>query len=87
MNKKDNGARPPAGDLVSDDKSSVDSPLGHPPTELELYLVSDDTDDGPSNSPSPDSNIPSPSQPLPPNTYQERNVSLEGAQSELKRKY
>ena len=87
MNKKDNGARPPAGDLVSDDKSSADSLLGHTPTELEGGFFSDNSDAGSPDSLSPVSNIPSPSQTSPPNTSQEGDISREVAQAEPKHKY
>ena len=75
------------GAPVSDDESSVDYLLGNTPTESEGYFVSDNSDDGPYNSPYPASNIPSPSQTSPPNTSQEVYISLEGSQDDPKRKY
>ena len=62
--------RPPIGASVSDVESSVDSLLGQTPIESLGYFVSGDADYDPSNSPYPASNIPSPSQPSPPNTSQ-----------------
>ena len=49
LNTKDNDYRPPTGPPASDDELSVDSLLGHIPTESEGYFVSDDADDGPTN--------------------------------------
>ena len=71
---------------VSEYDSSVDSLLVHPPTESEVDFVYDYDDDMPLNYSSPDYNIPSPSQPSPPNTSQEVDISLEGAQADPKRK-
>ena len=72
-------AKPPTGVPVSDDESTVDSLLGYPPTESGGDFLCDDADDEPSDSPSLGSNIPSPSQPSPPNNFQEGDISREGA--------
>ena len=82
-----NNDRPPKGDTVSDDDSSVDSSLGHPPTESKGCFVSGGADDGPSNYPSTAYKITSLSQRLPPNTSQEGDISQEGAKADPKRKY
>ena len=63
------------GAPVSDNESSVDYLLGHPPIESEGYFFSDDADDGPSNSPYPVYKITSTSKPSPPNTSQEGDIS------------
>ena len=63
LNTKDNNSRPRTGAPVSGDESSVYSALVNPPTESEVYFVSDDDYYGPPNYPSPTSYIPSPSQP------------------------
>ena len=68
---EDNDVRPTTYSPVSDNDSSVDSSLVHPPTESEGYFVSDDADNDHSNSPPPASNIPPPSKPSPTNTSQE----------------
>ena len=75
------------GAPVSDDESSVDYSLGNTPTESEGYFVSDNSYDGPYNSPSPASNIPPLSYTSPPNTSQEVYISREGSQDDPKRKY
>ena len=75
------------GALVSDNTSSVDYLLGHPPTESEGYFVSDNANGGSPDSPSPAYNIPLPSQHSPPNTSQEGDIYQEGNQAEPKRKY
>ena len=75
LNTKDNNARPTTDTLVSEDKLSVDYSLGHPPTESEGYYVSNNADDALPNSPSTNSNIPSPSQPSPPNNSQKGDIS------------
>ena len=87
LNKKDNDSNLPTGDPVYEDESSVDSLMVHPPTESEGYFVSDNADYGSPNSPYPVYIIPSLSQPSPSNTFQEGDISLEGAQSEPKCKY
>ena len=75
------------GAPVSDRKSIFDYLLGHTHKESEGNFFSDDADDGPPNSPYPDSNIPLPSQPSLPNTSQEGNIYREAAQAEPKLKY
>ena len=61
--------------------------LEHPSTESEVDFVSDNYDDELPNFSSPDSNIPSLSQPSPQNTSKEVGISQEGDQSEPKHKY
>ena len=83
---EDNDTRTPTGAPVSDNNAIVDSLLVHPPTESEGDFFSNDADYEPSNYPYPASKIPSKSQPSPPNTSQEGDISLEGAQVEPNRK-
>ena len=81
----DNNSRPPTVTPVSDENSSVDYLLGHPHTKSEEYFVFGYANDSPYNYPSPDSKIPSPTQPSTPNNYQEGYISREGSQAEPKK--
>ena len=89
LDTKYNNDRPPKGAPVSDEKSSVYYLLVHPTTESEGYYVHNNAyyDDGSPDSPSPDYNIPSSSQPSPPNTSQKGNLYQEVYQAEPKRRY
>ena len=86
LNKKDNNARPPMRTPVSDDKSSVNSYLGHPHTESEGDFVSDNYDDGLLYNSSYASNIAPLSHLSLTNNSQERDISQEGTQAEPRHK-
>ena len=75
------------GAPVYDKDSSFDSLLGHPPTKSEGDFVSDNSDGGLPDFPSPASNIPSLSQPSTPNTSHGGDIYREGYQAEHKTKY
>ena len=87
LNTKDKYARPPTGAPVSDNYSSIDSLLGHLPTQSKGDYLSDNAGNELHHSPYPSYNIPSSPHPSPPNTSKERYISREVNQAEPKRKY
>ena len=87
LDTKDNDTRTPTGAHVSDNDSIVYSSFVHPPTKSEGDFVSDNSDGGLPDFPSPASNIPSLSQPSPPNTSHGGDIYREGYQAEHKTKY